>query len=57
MDKMMVDVNSDGRPKMSLVIEGLKPNTKYIVRVRAVNSCGNSPWSKGHQGTFKTLEA
>ena len=40
-----------------LLIEGLKPNTKYIVRVRAVNSCGNSPWSKGHQGTFKTLEA
>ena len=40
-----------------VVIEGRKPNTKYIVRVRAVNSCGNSPWSKGHQGTFKTLEA
>ena len=38
-------------PDLSLVITGLGSNTSYWVRVNAVNSVGNSPWSNVEKGT------
>lgn len=36
-------------------VSQLTSGQKYIVRVRARNHRGESGWSKGHQGTFRTL--
>lgn len=38
-------------PDLTLVINGLGSNTSYWVRVNAVNSVGDSPWSNVEKGT------